>query len=137
MPQTSRTLLALGWIVLGFTACQKGGSVVWPELSALDEKAEKAEGLVEKHDFKAMRALVPELQPAAIKLVASAVPANAANPAATAELKDDLKDLTGRLADISKLSDADLETLLAGVHPIVEQLMLKSGMPHVHEAPKP
>ena len=137
MPPLPRTLLALAWITLGFTACNKGGTVVWPELSALDEKAERAEGLVEKHDFKGMRVLVPELQPAAAKLVASAVPANAANPAATAELKDDLKDLAGRLADVSKLSDADLETLLAGIHPIVEQLMQKSGMPHVHEAPKP
>jgi len=122
---------------MGITACNKGGTVVWPELAALDEKAEKAEGLVEMHDFKGMRAFVPELQPAAAKLVASAVPVNAANPAATAELKDDLKDLTGRLADASNLSDADLETLLAGIHPIVEQLMHQSGMPHVHEAPKP
>ncbi len=137
MPPPPRSLLALAWIVMGLTACQKSGTVVWPELSALDEKAEKAEGLVEKHDFKGMRVLVLELQPAAAKLVASAVPANAANPAATAELKDDLKDLTGRLADVSTLSDADLETLLAGIHPIVEQLMQKSGMPHVHEAPKP
>ncbi|MDB6138802.1 MAG: hypothetical protein JWO94_1874, partial [Verrucomicrobiaceae bacterium] len=36
----------------------------------------------------------------------------------------------------STLVDKDLESLLAGVHPIVEQLMLKSGMPHIHEAPK-
>ena len=131
------TLLAFAWIVMSLSACQKAGVVVWPELSALDEKAEKAEGLTERHDFKAMRALVTTLQPAAARLVKSAVPANAANPAATAELKNDLKDLTTKLDDVSKLSDAELESLLAGMHPIVEQLMLKSGMPHIHEAPKP
>ena len=135
MPSTPRTFIALAWIAMGLAACNKGGPVAWPELSALDIMAEKAEGLTEKHDFKGMRALVPELQPAAAKLAASPIPANAANPDATAELQSDLKDLTGRLADASKLSDEELQTLFAGIHPIVEQLMVKSGMPHVHEAP--
>ncbi|MDB6075669.1 MAG: hypothetical protein JWO89_3309 [Verrucomicrobiaceae bacterium] len=134
MPSPSRTFIALAWIVLGLAACSKSGPVVWPELSALDSIAEQAEGLTENHDFNGMRALVPELQPAAAKLAASPIPANATNPGATAELQSDLKDLTGRLADASKLSDDELQTLFAGIHPIVEQLMAKSGLPHVHEA---
>ena len=123
-------LLALAML----TQCQKSAPVVWPELSALDSLAERAEGLVEKHDVKAMRTFVPGLAASAGKLVAKPVPANAADPAATELLRSDLKDLMSKLADPAKLSDADLESFVAGVHPIVEQLMVKSGMPHVHES---
>lgn len=133
----SLTLPGIACLLMGFASCQKSGTVVWPELTALDAKAEMAEGLTEQHDFKGMRALVPQLQPAAMKVVESGIPPNAADPAATAELQNDLKDLASRLGEAAKLPDAELESLLASVHPVVEQLMLKSGMPHVHDKPKP
>ena len=128
--------LAAAALALGFTQCRKEQPVVWPEVSALDAVAERAEGAVERKDTKAMRVLVQDLKPAARKVVTSPLPGNTANPASVVELVGDLKDLMTKMEKPDALSDADLGALLAGVHPIVEQLMLKSGMPHVHETPK-
>ena len=128
--------LAAAALALGFAQCSKEQPVVWPEVSALDAVAEKAEGAVERKDIKAMRALIQDLKPAAAKVATSSLPGNTASPAAVLELVGDLKDLMTKMEKPDALSDADLGALLAGVHPIVEQLMLKSGMPHVHETPK-
>ena len=125
--------LTLVWIISTYHS--KPVPVVWSELYVLDALAEKAEGMVETHDVKALRVFGPALNEAAVKLNASRIPANAADPDATAELRNDLKNLANNLADPAKLSDSDLESFVAGVHPIVEQLMVKSGMPHVHESP--
>jgi len=133
----SWNILAATALALGIAQCRKEQPVIWPEVSALDGLAEKTEGAVERKDIKAMRALLPELRPAGAKVVAGKLPGNAANAAAVAELVGDLKDLMTKMEKPESLSDGDLEGLLAGVHPIVDQLMLKSGMPHVHEAPRP
>jgi len=133
----SWNILAATALALGIAQCRKEQPVVWPDVSALDVLAEKSEGAVERKDIKAMRALLPELRPAGARVVAGKLPANAANAAAVAELVGDLKDLMTKLDKPESLSDGDLQALLAGVHPIVDQLMQKSGMPHVHEAPRP
>ena len=134
MRPPSSTLPALAVVLLGLTHCHKSSVVSWPELASLDATAEKAEGLCETHNTKGIRALLPELIPAGAALAGSAIPANAAQPAATAEILNDLKDLLSKLGDGAKLQDSDLEPLVASIHPIVEQLLITSGMPHIHEA---
>ncbi len=131
--RTSWIIPAAASLMLGLCQCQKAGPVVWPEVSALDELAEKAEGLAEQKDLKGMRSLAPALRPIGMKVVEDPVPSNVQNPAAVAQLLHDLKDLMTKLDKPEALSDADLQVLVAGVHPIVEELILKAGMPHVHE----
>ena len=114
--------------------CTKSAPMSWPELTALDAKAERGEGLAERHDVKGMKAFLPELLPVATAFLASPVPTGAGNPAATSELRKDLQDLVTHLS-AAGLSDTDLESFIAGLHPIVEQLMTQSGMPHIHADP--
>jgi hypothetical protein len=117
------------------SACSRSGGVVeWPALKEMDEWAEKGEGWAEDNKIAEMRQGLPGLKAAAEKLVASPVPANAKDTAAVAQTMNDFKDVLKHL-NKPNLSDEDLKTSVAAVHPLVEKLMGVAGLPHVHEHP--
>jgi hypothetical protein len=122
-------------LLLGIAACkqQPGASqvVVWPELSAFDETAAKAEGLARVGDLDALRQMLPELVETGLAVTPATIPANAKNPAALAAPLADLSELVTKLAAPALTRD-DLNTLTLALHPLVEWMMGEAGMPHIH-----
>lgn len=127
--------IALGAICLGLLSqsCSKSGSIVeWPALKEMDEWAEKGEGWADEGKVAEMRKALPEITAAADKLIASPVPANAKDAAAITVVMKDFRDLTALLKKPT-LTDDDVKTSVAAIHPLVVKLMETSGLPHVHE----
>ena len=122
------------FLILALPLAQAGESVVkWPSLKKLDDLAEKCEALSEKKDMAALRKIAASVKTAAEAVESEAVPNNAKQPEQVKVLQGDLKSLTDSINDPEKQDGEELTALLAAVHPIVEQLMEASGMPHVHE----
>jgi hypothetical protein len=111
--------------------------VTWPSLKKLDDLAEKCEALTESKDVAALRKIAASVKTAAEKVETEAVPKNAKQPEQVKVFQGDLKNLTDSITEPAKQDGEELTALLAGVHPIVEQLMEASGMPHVHETEEP
>lgn len=110
--------------------------VKWAELKKLDDLAEKCEALSDRSDVKGLRKVAPSVKEAATLLEKSQVPKAAKDPEKVKILRGDLKSLIDSLGDPDTQDPEELTAILAGVHPIVEQLMEASGMPHVHEEKK-
>ena len=110
--------------------------VKWPSLKKLDDLAEKCEALSERKDVPALRKIAASVKSSATVVSADAVPKNAKQPAQVKVLQADLKSLTDSIGDPATQDGEELTAVLAGIHPIVEQLMEASGMPHVHEPEK-
>ncbi|MBK1883766.1 hypothetical protein JIN85_15210 [Luteolibacter pohnpeiensis] len=108
--------------------------VKWPNLRKLDEVAEKCEALSEIKDIKALRNIATTAKLASEAVEKDKIPANAKDPHKIKTLQSDLKSLTDLLDHPATQDGEEVMDLLAGIHPIVEQLMEAAGMPHVHEA---
>ena len=125
--------LAACSLVFSLSAPAADAVVRWSSLKKLDELAEQCEALSEQKNTAALRKIAPEVKAAALVVAKDAVPGNAAKPAEVKVLQGDLKNLADAITDPSTQNGAELTTILAGVHPIVENLMEAAGMPHVHE----
>lgn len=110
--------------------------VKWPSLKKLDDLAEKCEALSEQKDVAGLRKIAASVKIAAKAVQTEAVPTGAKEPERVKVLQGDLKSLTESISDPAKQDGEELTAILAAVHPIVEQLMEASGMPHVHEEEK-
>ncbi|MEO7100323.1 MAG: hypothetical protein ABI162_13245 [Luteolibacter sp.] len=132
-PPRNRSVRALLFI-LALPLAHAGEAVVkWPSLKKLDDLAEKCEALSEKKDVAALRKIATSVKAAAEAVESEGVPKNAKEPEQVKVFQGDLKSLTDSITDPEKQDGEELCALLAGVHPLVEQLMETSGMPHVHE----
>ncbi|MEO5716380.1 MAG: hypothetical protein ABIT37_23065 [Luteolibacter sp.] len=121
-------------LILVLPLAQAGEAVVkWPSLKKLDDLAEKCEALSENKDVPGLRKIAAAVKTAAVAVACEAVPKEAKQPEQVKILQGDLKSLTDSIDDPEKQDGEELTALLAGVHPIVGQLMEASGMPHVHE----
>jgi len=107
--------------------------VKWPNLKKLDDLAEKCEALSGKKDVAGLRKIAADTKAAAVAVETDKIPANAKDKEKVKTLQNDLKSLSDAIEDPKTQDGEELTELLAGVHPIVEQLMEASGMPHVHE----
>lgn len=105
--------------------------VVWPELTAFDEIAAKAEGLAQVGDVAALRQTLPDMVKTGSAVTAATIPVNAKNPAG---LKSPLADLAELITKLSAapLNDDDLKTYTLALHPLVAVMMTEAGMPHIH-----
>ena len=131
--QQALMLVVVGLCLIG-QGCSKSGAIVeWPALKEMDEWAEKGEGWADGGQVGEMRKALPEIITAADKLVASPVPANAKSAAMVTHTMGDLRDLLLQLKKPS-LSDDDMKTQVAAIHPLVAKLMEEAGLPHVHES---
>jgi hypothetical protein len=135
MNHSPRNLCLRALFVLAAIPLAHAGEVVvkWPSLKKLDDLAEKCEALSERKDVPGLRKIAASVKAAAAAVESEAVPNNAKQPDQVKVLQGDLKSLTDSITDPDKQDGEELTALLAGVHPIVEQLMEASGMPHVHE----
>jgi len=107
-------------------------AVKWDALQRLDSLAERCEALADTKEVTGLRQLINPLKKAMVAVAADPVPAGAKAPDQVTILQADLKNLTEVLSDPDHQTDADLVALLAGIHPVVENLMEVAGMPHVH-----
>ena len=107
--------------------------VKWPSLKKLDDLAERCEALSEKKDVGGLRKIAAEVKSAAKTVAGEAVPQGAKEPGQVKVLQEDLKSLADSIGDADKQDGEELSAILAGIHPVVEQLMAAAGMPHVHE----
>lgn len=107
--------------------------VRWDALKRLDELAEKCEALCEKKDVAGLREVAGPVKQAATVVATDAVPAGAKEAARVNVLQGDLKNLAESIVDPAQQDGEELTAILAGIHPIVEELMGAAGMPHVHE----
>lgn len=128
-----RSVRALLFILALPLAHAEEAVVKWPSLKKLDDLAEKCEALSETNDVPALRKIAASVKTAAVAVESEAVPKNAKQPEQVKVLQSDLKSLTDAISDPDKQDGDELTGVLAGVHPIVEQLMEASGMPHVHK----
>lgn len=110
--------------------------VKWPSLKKLDDLAEKCEALAEQKDVVGLRKIAASVKLAAKTVQTEAIPTGAKEPERVKVLQGDLKSLTESIGDPDKQDGGELTAVLAAVHPIVEQLMQASGMPHVHDEEK-
>lgn len=121
-------------VVLFIPALASAADVVkWPNLKKLDDLAEKCEALSGKKDVEGLRKVSAATKAAAIAVENDKIPANAKDKEKVKTLQSDLKSISDSLGDPKTQEGDELTDLLASVHPIVEQLMEASGMPHVHE----
>lgn len=131
----TRTILLHSICALALGACQKAPeqpqTVVWPQLTAFDEIAEKAEGLAQVGDVAALHHMKPELVKAGSAVTSATIPANAKNPAGLAQPLADLAELIMKIAP-PDLSEDDLKTYTLALHPLVAVMMTEAGMPHIH-----
>ena len=126
----------LPWLcALSLIACHKAPEkpqvVVWPELTAFDETAAKAEGLAQVGDVAALRQMQPEVVKTGSAVTPATIPSNAKNPAGLAEPLADLAELIAKLS-AADLSEDDLKTYTLALHPLVALMMKEAGMPHIH-----
>jgi hypothetical protein len=119
-------------VALVLSHCSKPTVVEWPALKEMDEWAEKGEAWADGAKIGEIRKELPGFIAAAEKLAASPVPANVADAKGVAQVMGDFRDVLTRLKKPG-ISDDDLKTLVAALHPLVERLMEVAGMPHVHE----
>jgi hypothetical protein len=131
-PQNRCVYVLLLILVLPFAHAEET-VVKWPSLRKLDNLAEKCEALSENKDTPALRQIVASVKTAAEAVENEAVPKDAKHSEQVKILQGDLKSLTDSINNPKKQDGEELTELLAGIHPIVEQLMAESGMPHVHE----
>lgn len=117
--------------------CRNPVVVQWPDLKQLDNLAERCEALCDQKDVAALRKIAGDVKAAAIMVALDPVPDGARQPDAINALQNDLSSLADSIRDPAQQDGAELTTILAGVHPIVEKLMEAAGMPHVHESEKP
>ena len=121
---------ALGILLLG---CSKAPTPVqWPALKEMDNWAEKGEGWANEGKIPQMRKNLPDLLAAGDKLLASPIPPNAQDPTAVNLAMGDFKDVMSHLKNPA-LSDDELKSQVAAIHPLVAKLLESAGMPHVHE----
>ncbi len=107
--------------------------VTWDSLKKLDDLAERCEALSDSKDVSGLRGLIKAVKAAMTTVAAEPVPAGAKSPEQVKVLQADLRNLSEVLSDTDIMADTDVVAILAGVHPVVENLMEASGMPHVHE----
>jgi hypothetical protein len=137
MKTVTRRLCTCAFLYLSAALTASADEVVkWPNLKKLDDLAEKCEGLSDARDIAGLRQVSAATKTAAIAVEKDEIPAAAKDKARVKTLLGDLKSVTDSLTDPKTQDGEELLGLLAGVHPIVEQLMEASGMPHVHEEPK-
>lgn len=104
----------------------------WDALRGLDELAVEAERVPEG-DEAALRAAASKLKAQIATLTGGEIPAGVENPERTELLLNDLRGLMDAMGDTSATETAALRGAVGAVHPIVEQLMEASGVPHVHD----
>lgn len=122
------TVLHISFVLVAHAAT----AVKWDALKRLDTLAERCEVLADTKDVTGLRQLIKPLKKAMAAVAADPVPAGAKAPDQVKVLQADLKNLTEGLSDPDHQTDADLVAILAGIHPVVENLMEVAGMPHVH-----
>jgi hypothetical protein len=133
-PRTKSRLLTASLFLCTLTLAKAEDVVKWPNLKKLDDIAERCEALSDKKDIPGLRKVAAEAKSAAVLVEKDKIPGNAKDKERVKTLQSDLKSLTDALGDPATGDGDELLGLLAGIHPIVEQLMEASGMPHVHEA---
>ena len=110
-----------------------GTVVKWDSLKKLDDLAERCEALSDSKDVSGLRGLIMPVRTAMAMVAADPVPENAKLPDHVKFLQADLKNLSEVLSDPQIEANTEFVEILAGIHPIVENLMEAAGMPHVHE----
>ena len=110
--------------------------VKWPSLKKLDDLAERCEALAEKKDVGELRKIATSVKDTAKLVQSEASPNGAKDSEKVKVLQGDLKNLGDSIGNPDKQDGEELTAILAALHPIVEQLMEASGMPHVHEEEK-
>ncbi len=134
--RTATGFLSLVLFICSMIAGRADPVVKWDDLKKLDDLAEKCEALCDQKDVKGLRKVCPSVKEAATKVQKDTVPKGAKDPEKVKVLQGDLKSLVDSLDDPDTQDPEELTAILAGIHPIVEQLMEASGMPHVHEQEK-
>ncbi|MEM6569817.1 MAG: hypothetical protein AAF957_15510 [Planctomycetota bacterium] len=107
-----------------------GDAVFWPELAEFDELAYRADGLVRTDDLAAVEGSLAELLASGRAVTVASIPSNAADPKQVEAMLTDLTSLIEGLAD--EPDEDSMQTLVLGLHPVIENLMKAAGMPHVH-----
>jgi hypothetical protein len=132
-----RTCLLIAAVSLSTQMLAKADEVVkWPNLKKLDDVAERCEALCDSKNIPELRKIAAAAKAAAVTVENDKIPANAKDKERVKTLQSDLKSLTDVLGDPKTEDGDELMGVLSSIHPIVEQLMEASGMPHVHEEPK-
>lgn len=126
--------MALAFLLPALSSCSRDDSgtepVAWPELARFDEIAYRADGLVRTGDAEAVEELRPELLESGQALTPETIPANASD---RRQVEAILADLTSLIDGLAAETDPESSnTLVLGMHPVIETLMKAAGMPHVH-----
>lgn len=125
------TLAAIAGLIL-FAACGRrpvDNTVVWSELRSFDHQAERAEARVNAGaDAEELEAVSRTLEASARALLASGVPPNVISRSEVDARLADIQDLLGALEEEPGAPD-----VLKAFHPVVHDLMVAAGMPHVHD----
>ena len=129
-----RSFLICTLINVFFVLVANAGTVVkCASLKKLDDLAERCEALSDSKDVSGLRKLIKPVKAAMAVVAADPVPKGAKLPDQVKILQADLKNLAEVLSDPQIESNAEFVEILAGIHPVVENLMEAAGMPHVHE----
>jgi ABC-type nickel/cobalt efflux system permease component RcnA len=125
------TLSVLAGLVL-FAACGRkpvDDTVVWSELRSFDFQAERAEARVNAGvDADELEAISKSVIASAKALLDSGVPPNVVSRSEVDARLEDIRDLLGALEEEPGAPD-----VLKAFHPVVHDLMVAAGMPHVHD----
>jgi len=105
--------------------------VSWPELTAFDEFAYRAEGLAKVKDREGLMKQRTALLEAGWAVSPKTMPENAADTRRVHELMGDLASFVNGFAEV-EVSDDRLFALAEGLHPVVEALIEAAGMPHIY-----
>ena len=129
-----RSFLICAFLNVFLVLSTNAGTVVkWDSLKKLDDLAERCEALSDSKDVSGLRGLIMPVRTAMAMVAADPVPENAKLPDQVKFLQADLKNLSEVLSDPQIEANTEFVEILAGIHPIVENLMEAAGMPHVHE----
>jgi len=129
-----RSFLIYALINVFFVLVANAETVVkWDSLKNLDNLAERCEALSDSKDISGLRKLIKPVRSAMASVAADPVPKDAKLPDQVKFLQADLKNLSEVLSDPQIEANTEFVEILAGIHPIVENLMEAAGMPHVHE----
>ena len=132
--KTFRSFLIYALINIFFVISANAETVVsWDSLKKLDDLAERCEALSDSNNVSGLRELIKPVRTAMATVSSDSVPRGAKLPDQVKMLQTDLKNLAEALSETQIEDNIDFVEILAGIHPVVENLMEAAGMPHVHE----
>lgn len=118
------------------TSCSSKKAPEWPTLLQLDELAIACEAYAELKDEANLDRLFAKTKPL-VESLESTQPENPKDPALVTLYRQELESW-GLSVQKKNLTSAEKEALAYALHPIIERLILATGLPHEHpETSKP